>query len=181
LVAAVCAANAGLASPQEPVNERGAAIKQFLDRVNTYVETQKKEESGLPALKPRENTSKMEIHQRALAARMRLARPNAQAGDLFGSAAPFIRDVVVKDAQARRARDAKAAMEEIPPKDPPHVNAVYPEKAALATVPPLLLANLPRLPDALEYRFMGRDLILRDTKANLIADFIREAVPIVKR
>ena len=50
------------------------------------------------------------------------------------------------------------------------MNADYPETAALATVPPLILARLPRLPDGLEYRFMGRDLILRDTNANLIVD-----------
>jgi len=28
---------------------------------------------------------------------------------------------------------------------------------------------------------MGRDLILRDTKANIIVDFLREAVPTVGR
>ena len=179
--AALWAAGAGPGIAQERVNERGAAVKAFLDRANKYVELHKKEDGGLPALKPRDNTSSTEVHQRALAARMRLARPNAQPGDVFGSAAPFIREVIVKDAQARPARDAKAAMEEVPPKDPPRVNAEYPEKAALATVPPLLLSNLPRLPEGLEYRFMGRDLILRDTTANLIADFIREAVPIVKR
>jgi hypothetical protein len=57
------------------------------------------------------------------------------------------------------------------------VNADYPEAAALATVPPLILTRLPRLPDGLEYRFMGRDLILRDTRANLIVDLIPDAVP----
>ena len=40
---------------------------------------------------------------------------------------------------------------------------------------------LQRLPDGLEYRFMGRDLILRDTKANLIVDVLHEAVPTVGR
>jgi hypothetical protein len=40
-----------------------------------------------------------------------------------------------------------------------------------------LLDALPRLPEGLEYRFMGNDLILRDTKANLIVDFINNAVP----
>ncbi len=35
------------------------------------------------------------------------------------------------------------------------------------------------LPEGLEYRFMGNDLVLRDTKANLIADFINNAVPTV--
>jgi hypothetical protein len=61
------------------------------------------------------------------------------------------------------------------------VNTLYPEKAALATVPPLILVNLPRLPDGLEYRFMGRDLILRDRDANVVVDFVPGAVPVLKK
>jgi hypothetical protein len=72
-------------------------------------------------------------------------------------------------------------MEEVPPSDPPRVNALYPEKAPLATVPPLILGNLPRLPEGVEYRFMGRDFVLRDVKANLVVDYINEAVPDSKR
>jgi hypothetical protein len=170
-----------LNAQQRPVNAQGAAIKGFLDRVNDYIALQKKEDDGLPKLQPREDTSKTEVHQRALAARIRLAREHASPGDLFRDAAPLIREIVLQDAQSRAPQEKKAQMEEVPRKDPLKVNAEYPEKAALATVPPLLLEQLPRLPEGLEYRFMGRDLILRDTKANLIADFINEAVPIVKR
>jgi PAS domain S-box-containing protein len=72
-------------------------------------------------------------------------------------------------------------MQEVPAQSPPAVNAIYPEKAGLATVPPLILVNLPRLPDGLEYRFMGRDLILRDRDANIIVDFVPGAVPAIKR
>ena len=57
----------------------------------------------------------------------------------------------------------------------------YPEKIALATVPPLLLERLQRLPDGVEYRFMGRDLILRDSFSNLIVDVVPEAVPTARR
>jgi hypothetical protein len=165
---------------QERVNPTASAVKEFLDRAKAYVELQKKEDGGLPPEKPGNTTSNIEIRQRALAARMRLARPDAKPGDLFGSAAPIVRDIVVKDARSRAPKDRRAAMKEVPPQNPPKVNAEYPEKADLATVPPLLLTNLPQLPEGLEYRFMGRGLILRDTKANLIADFIPEAVPLVK-
>jgi hypothetical protein len=61
------------------------------------------------------------------------------------------------------------------------VNVTYPEGAALATVPPLILNRLPPLPDGIEFRFMGRDLILRDSNANLIVDFIHEAAPTIRR
>ena len=48
-------------------------------------------------------------------------------------------------------------------------------------MPPLILDALPRLPEGLEYRFMGNDLILRDTQANLIADVVNGAFPAPNR
>jgi hypothetical protein len=56
------------------------------------------------------------------------------------------------------------------------VNAPYPSAAPLSTVPPSLLLKLPPLPDALEYRFVGRNLILWDTKANLIVDILPDVI-----
>ena len=43
-------------------------------------------------------------------------------------------------------------------------------------MPPNVLAALPRLPDDIEYRFMGRDLILLDTRANVIIDRVPDAL-----
>jgi hypothetical protein len=59
---------------------------------------------------------------------------------------------------------------------PLKVNAPYSEGAPLSTVPPNVLAALPQLPEALEYRVVGKHLILRDVKANIIVDFIPNAV-----
>jgi hypothetical protein len=44
-------------------------------------------------------------------------------------------------------------------------------------VPPLLLLQLPKLPADIEYRFVGRTLLLRDSKSNLIIDYMKEAAP----
>src|SRR5262245_39130719 len=78
---------------QEGVNPMRAAIKEFLDRTKAYVELQKNEDDGLPSESPRKDMSAMEVRQRALSARMRLARPNARPGDIFGSAGPHIREL----------------------------------------------------------------------------------------
>jgi hypothetical protein len=56
------------------------------------------------------------------------------------------------------------------------VNARYPDDEPLPQVPPNLLANLPRLPEELEYRVVRNALILRDVTANLIVDFIPKAI-----
>jgi hypothetical protein len=163
-------------------NPTGAAVKAFLDRVDAYIDLQKKVASGLPKLKDDAWPDDIEAHQAAMAARIRLARPKAKRGEIFGDAEPIFKAVVDGDKVLRGLRDRRAAMEEVPRFDPPSINAAYPEKLPLATVPPLILDQFPRLPDGhLEYRFMGNDLIIRDVMANLIADFINNAVPAAVR
>ena len=46
-------------------------------------------------------------------------------------------------------------------------------------VPVNILARLPRLPDDIEYRFLGRDMILLDTRASVILDRIPYAIQCV--
>ena len=53
-----------------------------------------------------------------------------------------------------------------------NINQSYPSHVPLQSTPPSLLVNLPPLPPDLEYRVIGRDLILLDTKANLIVDIV---------
>jgi hypothetical protein len=56
------------------------------------------------------------------------------------------------------------------------VNGPYPDKQPVATVPPNMLAALPPLPKDIEYRFIEKHLILRDAKANLIIDYMLNAI-----
>jgi hypothetical protein len=60
---------------------------------------------------------------------------------------------------------------------PLKINVKYPEKEPLSTVPPNVLLSLPKVPEELEYRFVGKYLILRDARANIIVDFIPNAIP----
>ena len=92
----------------------------------------------------------------------------------------------------RPGRDAREAIKEdnprsdhpVPtlpnePKPKPVVlvpNAPYPDGAPLSTVPPDLLAKLPKLPKPLEYRFVGGHLILHDAEASLVVDFLPQVV-----
>jgi len=41
-----------------------------------------------------------------------------------------------------------------------------------------LLATLPALPEDLEYRLVGRNLVLVDVRANIVVDVLRGAVPV---
>jgi hypothetical protein len=168
--------------PDEPPVAPDAVLKAFSDRVSAYVAMKKKLEADVPRVKPGDGaTGRVESREQQLTARLREARKEAKVGDIFGDAAAYFRQTIVRDTATRGVRDAYAAMQEVPPRSPPAVNATYPKEAALATVPPLILVNLPRLPDGLEYRFMGRDLILRDRDANLVVDFVRDAVPAIRQ
>jgi hypothetical protein len=60
---------------------------------------------------------------------------------------------------------------------PAAVNADYPAGRSIPVMPPCLLAELPPLPEELQYRFVGRDLILWDVHAGLIVDFVPNAIP----
>jgi hypothetical protein len=52
------------------------------------------------------------------------------------------------------------------------VNQPYPDGLPLQSMPPSVLMNLPKLPPELEYRAVGRELVLRDIAANLVVDII---------
>lgn len=168
-------------SAQERVNPNAQTMAQFSERVAAYLSLQKKVEGKLTSQKETNDPEKIKAHIANLATGIRAARTAAKAGDIFNGAAEQFRQVIREDAKDRSVRDKFATMQEVPKRTPARVNADYPETAALATVPPLILNRLQRLPDGLEYRFMGRDLILRDTKANLIVDVLHEAVPTVGR
>jgi hypothetical protein len=170
-----------LTSGQARVNPRAEAMAHFSERVTAYLALQKKVEGKLSSQKETNDPERIKTHIANLAEGIRLARAGAKAGDVFNGAAEQFRQIIRDDARNRSVRDAFAAMQEVPSRTPPRVNADYPETAALATVPPLILKRLQQLPDGVEYRFMGRDLILRDTKANLIVDLLPGAVPTVGR
>ena len=44
-------------------------------------------------------------------------------------------------------------------------------------MPPSLLMALPQLPRELDYRIVGRDLVLHDVNADLVVDIIPNALP----
>lgn len=178
-VAAAGLSQVAAAPPQ--ANPTAVAVKEFGDRTKAYVDVQKKLEGALPPLKTTQEPPEIEEHRSALAAAIINARQTAKRGDMFGTAEAMIKHIIHEDAQNRSRRTAYAQLEEAPKRDPWMVNQEYPEKQPLATFPPLLLLKLPRLPEGLEYRFMGRDMILRDTKANIVVDFINEAVPTVQK
>jgi calcineurin-like phosphoesterase family protein len=107
-------------------------------------------------------------------------RPQAKQGDLFGAAADIIREDIrekfdgperdlLMDALAEQNDTGKASS----PAPPIAIN----QRIDAPRVPPLLVETLPPLPRQLEYDFVGRTLILRDVDAEVVADFLPQALP----
>jgi len=172
-----CLALAGSAE-QQKVNPDAQLLQDFKQRVDKYMELHKRLEKQSPPLKKTDDPAKIKASQDALAAAIRTARTSAKHGEFFTpEIAKLFRRLMYPEVKGPDGAETKKAIKDDAPKAIPlKVNAKYPEGAPLPTMPPNLLANLPQLPEDLEYRIVGNDLILRDVHANLIVDFIPQAI-----
>jgi hypothetical protein len=163
---------------QAQTNPDAKTLLDFKHRVDDYMALHDKLKRQVPPLKETKDPAKIQQSQDALAEAIRAARKTAKAGDIF---TPEIRQqfrrLMYPETKGPQGAETKEALKEDAPKGVPiKVNAKYPESAPLPTMPPNLLAALPKLPENLEYRVINRDLILRDVHANLIVDFIPNAI-----
>jgi hypothetical protein len=169
---------AAVTTQTPPVNQAAAAQKDFQERLQAYVALRASLAKKLEPLSSTASASDLQARQQALAAAIRTARRGAKAGDMIPEAVQQqIRRIVRSDMKQRSPAAKQAAMEEVPEGPLPAINRTYPEQAALPTVPPLLLASLPRLPDNLQYRFFGRHMVLLDGDTELVIDYVRNALP----
>ena len=161
-----------------PVNEYGAAVKEFRDRADAYLEQQKDIAKGLPPLKNTEDPAELTSREDELGKRIALARATAKPGEFIGKALePYMRAAIKKDWASRPADARQAVGEDLPPANVAKINSAYPKDQPLATVPASLLAALPPLPEGLEYRLVGRHLIVRDVTANLVVEVLPNVLP----
>jgi len=166
------------AAPQG-VNPDAAIIQGFQKRVGEYDKLRKAAEGKLPRLKRTPSQAKIAHHQRELAHKIREARERAKQGDIFTPeiSSEFKRLIAI----AMQGRDATRVKQSLKSAEPVNlqlrVNDAYPTHVPLQSTPPTLLLNLPDLPAELDYRPVGHDLVLHDAKANLIVDFIPNAIP----
>jgi hypothetical protein len=143
-------------------------MADFSTRVWDYFALRSELERGLPALTVTDDPAEIRRTIHALAKKIRGVRAEAKQGDIFTPAISLeFRKVLIVEMNA----DTWAAiMDDNPGEFSNEINGTYPGDKPLSTVPANILAVLPRLPDDIQYRFLGRHLILLDTRANLILD-----------
>jgi hypothetical protein len=167
-----------LATP-ETMQADDAALEEFKKDVDAYVEVHKRVEKAQPKLSNNASIQEIDRHQRGLLQAVAAARPNARRGDIWKPEMErSVRRMLAKvfaGVEGRQQRDS--IMDENPPGIRVSVNGRYPDDVPLASMPPEVLAALPKMPEELEYRFIGEALAIMDVHAHLIVDYIPNALP----
>ena len=161
-------------SPDFKVQIWGDLGIEFISRVDSYVELRRGLEQGLPSLRVTADPGEIRRAERALARRIRDARRKAKPGDIFTPAISGVfKNALLLEVDAKTWA---SIMDDNPGAFSVRINGTYPDKKPLSTVPANVLAVLPRLPNDVQYRFLGRHLVLFDTRARVILDGIPYAI-----
>ena len=177
--------------PRTDADARG--LTEFANKVQAYVALHQKVAAALPKRSDRADPATVAAHEKLLAEGIRNSGPRPAQGHIFvPDIQPFFKRLLAAELKGPGTAETRKKVGEgnpepakglpkdrdVKPKDVPLVPyATYPLDAPVSTVPPPVLLRMPQLPKELEYRFVGKSLVLRDTVADLIVDFIPGAVP----
>jgi len=177
--------------PETMADAKG--LTEFANKVQAYVALHQRVEARLPKLPARADAVTIAAHEKALAEGIRKSGPRPHPGHVFvPNIQPFFKRTLASELKGPGSAETREKVAEgnpepakglpkdpdVKPKDVRLVPyADYPVNAPVSTVPPPVLLRMPQLPKELEYRFVGKDLVLRDATANIIVDFIPHAVP----
>jgi hypothetical protein len=166
------------APPQVEVPKSDPVEAEFEKRVDDYVKLHKQLEAKLPKLPKEATPQQIDADQRALMQLVAAARADAKPGDIFTPAMQtLIKERFGLIFRGPEGRDSKKYIHDEPHPVTPEINKRYPDEVPLSTMPPRILAQLPKLPQELEYRFVADHLILMDVHAHLIIDYVLHAIP----
>ena len=197
LCATACAARRDEPSlvPEPSVDMSEKALETFKEEVEEYVETRKDVRKDAPPLPTEATAEQISSHRVFMARRLQKEWQGKRRGNVFkpeveaafrrilkaefeGPHGPqHIQMVRAGNPRVEGVPDPRNPSREVKTTFPLTVGGIYPDGAPFSSVPPDLLMKLPQLPDQVRYRFVGRALILRDTEANVILDFIPDVVP----
>jgi len=177
--------------PQTGADARG--LTEYSQKVQAYVALHQRLAAKLPKLPDRADPKAVAAHQTQLADAIRRSGRRPAQGHVFvPDIQPFFKRLLAPELKGPGSAETREKVGEGNPepakglpKDPdvkpkdvslaPY--AAYPLDAPVSTVPPPVLLKMPQLPKELEYRFVGKSLVLRDTVANIVVDYIPGAVP----
>ena len=167
------------ASAQPPPED--FAIEQFMAATREYAALHRLVEQSFPPLEINSDPAEINRSTRQLATVLRAERRNAKAGDLFTDDVAAVLRARIAEALAGHGYTPGDLLvaEAVDGIDPSavflRVNDPFAWIHATAMFPCVQRA-LPELPPELQYRIVGRTLVLIDVHAGLIVDLLRSAI-----
>ena len=185
VMAAVLLAIVAIAAGPRPSAAQSAAtsgadvLRRFERAVAEYAALHRKAAGQITPPQVARNMAPAIASSDLLAERIRAARRQARQGDIFSAeAAVVFRRHIAGAVTREEVADLLVDRDDGTPirRPQPRVNARWPLEVEYVYVPPRLIAALPPLPPELQYRLIGRSLVLWDRPANLIVDVLPEAL-----
>lgn len=154
-------------------------IATFTARATSYVQLRNRVRKRLPKLSKDSTPEQIAAHKKAFEDAVRAARVGAKPGQvLTADAAEYIRRLIRTEFKGTERAEVKEAILEADTAGVPlRVNYPYPETKEFSDIPPTLLLKLPELPKEVNYRFVGRHMLLIDKENGLILDYMLNALP----
>jgi len=164
-------------APPPPGSNDAKVVADFGQRAKQYLDWREKTVGKTPS--PVNSPEKIVAARHDLANKVRVGRAGAKQGEVFSSEiADYFRREIAATLNGYHGKQIRSSLRHSEPTEMElQVNQSYPERVALQSTPPTLLLNLPELPNGLEYRILGRELVLRDSDANIIVDYVPNALP----
>ena len=173
------------AAQHAPAHRPQAAPPEFTASVNAYVEIHRRTAAGLAPDALCSDPEELVRQQHRFATAIRDARQGARAGDIFTpTVASFFRAHIARVVH-HLGPDVSWTGDGAADAESGHAAAALDVNAPLPWAPgsetwPELLWQLPPLPEEIEYRVVGPDLVLLDIRAGLVVDILENAVPAVE-
>ena len=155
------------------------AVVEFETRLKDYKALHRRLEATLRGVPKKATPEQINQNQQALSALIRTARAGATQGEFF---TPDMQALVRRAlAAALAGPDGEKSKATIVDENTNvanlKVNDRYPDEIPLSAMPLRVLKTLPKLDEGLEYRFVGKRLVLMDTHADIIVDFTENVLP----
>lgn len=159
----------------------GEPFVRFQQAVDAYMALHEGVERSLPPLQVTPDMERIGAITTAMADAMRTARSSAVEGEIFNSEVAAIIRGMLRDLTSRDERGTDVLSfteddEEGPTLWRPLIHDEFDWTGATQMSPWVLMA-LPPLPQELQFRFVGCDLVIVDLHSSLIVDVLPDALP----
>jgi len=168
-------------SQSQPVSSSDQKLlSDFSKKAKDYIG--KEQMLAQDKMKPTTDVAKLQQQRKQLRDAVQQSRANARQGDLFtAETADAFRGILGNLLKGPDGKKIKTSLNHAEPGAPAEfrVNGEFPNQNGqpIQSVPPTVLKILPTLPKGLEYCIAGKTLALRDSAANMVVDYLPNALP----